>query len=1131
MVTAKESFRFEDPRHEQIYRRLMLVGPGPASFYKDACKIMAESELESATHFVAHSLREIESSLRDVLESIGEQKEAEEDKGKRSGDQNHAEEIRSILKALCIEEGDPVAQTWLRLPGSGNSYGLHTRAHRSALGSPRKLDEHFRKFWDEFNAVLDIVLDRFESRYLESHRILDELLEKETPTDSDLKTLLSRVPNNAVSFRYFFDNLNTPEWLQPLSKEGLFKDPPAPDRDMEAGTVSYPLWPQSRYLARMADMESNLVKEAVFGIAIGVQDKGNLNVQRDLLDIAQSLSPELAKAFVPKAKEWLKTPYLPVADKLTGLIAHLARGGQLDSALDLAMETFAVEVEQPPPVELPEDDVYEPIPVLRPRLEFWEYKTSLQKVISELAVVGQERTLQWISDLLDATLHMSTTSSEKDKTNDYSYIWRPLIENHEQNLGMDVRHPLVSAVRDVALKLLELEPEKLLLVVDYLEGCKWPVFRRIALYLLDVQEDAPLNVIAQRLTSKELLNDSHFDHEYAVLLKSCFAQLGNEEQANILKYIEQGPPYLDHISTRDNGQTGEEMSAEAAARSLKRWQRDKLAPISEVLPPAWHKRNLQLVEEFGEVDVGPASTMVTDDLRSWTVSSIVDFLSSWQPSEDSRRTIEAPSRGGFARILTNIVQTEPVRFATEATRFKGLDATYVRGILSGFEGAAREKRAFPWQPVIDLASWATAEPLEIQGRESGYLLDADPSWSWARKQIAELLSVGFDEGPCEIPFQLRPKVWNILKQLTEDPEPTPEYEAQYGNTKTDPATLALSTVRGQAMYVAIYYGLWVRRNIQGLPDKDRGISSGFDELPQLRDVLAHHLDSEADSSVAVRSVYGRCFPWLVLIDADWCQQNLGKIFPTGERLRVYRDSAWETYIIFCRPSDVALDVLKEQYEQAIERIGQGSNDWGHLGQPDEHLAEHLLTFFGGGQIGLETGGLLDRFYARASKELCIHGMGFVGRMLNNSKDMPTDWIERFKGLWMRRVEAVGSDPDSHGRELSSFGWWFASGKFEDVWALEELRKTLKLARAATPEHMVLERLASVSATYPVPATECLRLMVEGERDPWSVHTWRKEIRQILTTALTSGDHSAKQAAVELINRLGARGHLDFADLI
>jgi hypothetical protein len=54
----------ETPRQREILRRLQLVGGAPASYFRDACRLMAkELELESQTHLVSHLLRELNSGL------------------------------------------------------------------------------------------------------------------------------------------------------------------------------------------------------------------------------------------------------------------------------------------------------------------------------------------------------------------------------------------------------------------------------------------------------------------------------------------------------------------------------------------------------------------------------------------------------------------------------------------------------------------------------------------------------------------------------------------------------------------------------------------------------------------------------------------------------------------------------------------------------------------------------------------------------------------------------------------------------------------------------------------------------------------------------------------------------------
>ena len=46
-----------------------------------------------------------------------------------------------------------------------------------------------------------------------------------------------------------------------------------------------------------------------------------------------------------------------------------------------------------------------------------------------------------------------------------------------------------------------------------------------------------------------------------------------------------------------------------------------------------------------------------------------------------------------------------------------------------------------------------------------------------------------------------------------------------------------------------------------------------------------------------------------------------------------------------------------------------------------------------------------------------------------------------------------------------------------------------------------------------------------------IQTWHEPIRMVLTTALQSPEANVREAAVELVNILSARGDLSFRDLL
>jgi hypothetical protein len=392
---------------------------------------------------------------------------------------------------------------------------------------------------------------------------------------------------------------------------------------------------------------------------------------------------------------------------------------------------------------------------------------------------------------------------------------------------------------------------------------------------LRVFPDAAPTLVTEHLLDQKLLDAVWCQNEYRHLLKERFDLLSPEERERWLGLIEKGPP-----ANEEAPEVGEQLSPDDVEREALAWRRERIAPVIASLPVSWRERHETLVKDlatatdFSPVSIswsyGPTSPKNAEDLRSMRMDEIVAFLNTWQWSGDPMMSPE-----GLGRELTALVASEPKPFATDTSQFQGLDPTYVRAFLSGLRDAAKEKRAFSWPPVLNLCRWVMEQPREIPGRESRRL-DRDPGWVWTRKTIASLLSGGFEReaGPAELPFELRSSVWNVLKPITDDPNPTPEDEARHGGSNMDPATLSINTTRGEAMHAVVRYALWVRRHLEKEPDGRERISRGFNDMREVLDVLNAHLDPEEDPSLAIRAVYGQWFPWLVLLDREWAVTNV-----------------------------------------------------------------------------------------------------------------------------------------------------------------------------------------------------------------------------------------------------------------
>jgi hypothetical protein len=390
-----------------------------------------DSPFESATHVVAHLIREIESSLRWALQPYKRQNAAGElqpitlsdarsllsKAGIRKSDPiakawldfvkrsqvSHKDDIRALLKGLEIDEADAVAKTWLKLAGV-----FHEWAHRDNLEPPRPMDQKFREFWTQITEVFSVVLGRLVAQYLNAFNFLDELVGLKSPTKRDAKKLRLNVPNNSATYGHFFHHLRNPAWLPLLHQQKFFTRPLNPiiePRD-EGYAVSYPFWPQSRYLARMAAYSDEATQQLVATIAVSIETE-NISIHQDLLDAALALPAAAATKITSHECKWIaKQTHLGglLPEKLGQAIAHLAGGKEVDAALELSRVTLAVLPNPRANEEKEESWSWHREPVSR--LGGWYYGRVLQLGLPELVGASGYHAVEMFCELLETAINI-----------------------------------------------------------------------------------------------------------------------------------------------------------------------------------------------------------------------------------------------------------------------------------------------------------------------------------------------------------------------------------------------------------------------------------------------------------------------------------------------------------------------------------------------------------------------------------------------------------------------------------------------------------------------------------------------------------------------------------------------------
>jgi hypothetical protein len=453
-------------------------------------------------------------------------------------------------------------------------------------------------------------------------------------------------------------------------------------------------------------------------IILKIPNTDNVRIHEDFASAALAMPARVSARIVPKAREWVTSPYqLLLPQKLGALVQHLAEGGEDLAAIDLASSLLSVLPDPRSPTSTEETRQLPPHP--RPLFDAHTYEEILKQNVPPLVAAVGRPAFNLLLDLLEKVVVFSRLPSDKAELEDYSYIWRPTIEDHPQNLDVDVRHFLVSAVRDASDLLIRRGLLTTIETVRALEQRRWPIFRRLALHILREFADS-----AGEVLDGELANRSHFDdiglrHEYARLLRTAFGRLTEASRQTILRWITEGPD-IDRVKSAGQAVTGTVVSDEDAARYAEIWRRDRLAVLDGQLPPAWQTRYQDLVQQFGPSEVadfvqitasyvGPTSPRSAEELRAMTTEQVLDFLRTWAPQQGE----DDPSPEGLSRILHEIVASEPQKFAVLAAAFTGVDPTYVRGLLAGLRDALQAGLRFEWEGLLGLGFWVT------QPRDSG----------------------------------------------------------------------------------------------------------------------------------------------------------------------------------------------------------------------------------------------------------------------------------------------------------------------------------------------------------------------------------------------------------------------------
>ncbi len=930
-----------------------------------------------------------------------------------------------------------------------------------------------------------------------------------------------------ADIEYFFENISSADWIQPLWEKGFFKEPVAQKR--EGDYIQFPFWCESKYLVRMIKKKQDYkIQKLIVDIAIAIKDTKNVRVHEDLADIAFSVIPSLSKKLVPKLLKCLESPYqLLLPHKLSPLIKKFTEAGEEEVAFNLAEHSLRI---------IPDSKV-EGKGVDRQKLiDRYGYNEILKKVVIPLSELNPEKSFCLFFSLLKTAL--DSKYGRNRPYSDYSYIWRPAVEESKYNrYEHGIKFHLVDAVRTSAEIWAGKDNSKVPEIIRQLENGNWAILDRIALYILKIFPTVNLDATKGKISDISLYDDLNSQYEYFCLANQQAGLLAEEERQEIYKKVLAGP---DTDAWKERAKANEQpIPPEAELEKEKKiWVRNRLSIFKKYLDPSTSKTYKSLISEVGELpeDValpvhyegvwgGPTSPKTVQELQELSIEELIKFLAEWRPSKDWK----SPTPEGLGRTLTEVIKGDSNKYVGKFHLFQGLDPTYVRSIIYGYQEADFEGSEELWTGLLELISWAISQPIEIQGRKKADF-DRDSSWDSCRQGIANLLKKRFNVGKSVIPFGMREKAFKVLAPLTKDLRPSISDEKDYHRRPFD---LAINTTRGVAMEALVAYALWVKRNLLAMNGSIKPSDISFKDIPEAKEILEYHLDIKKDPVLAIRSVYGATFYNLRYLDSGWIKEKKDLIFPVGNKKELkYFDAAWTPYILFSRFDVSFYSLLNDQYRFFSEYILSHDNSaLNEIEALEERYAGHLMIFYLNGSLLLDDV-LLTGFLGKTKSSVRAHIMWEVGNWVNGVKEMASDLRARYVNYWNSRLEkAKTTDNLSFFEdELNNFGWWVKSKHLRPEWILDQIHEVVSLIGKIDPDYQVVEFMEEHAQVNMLKSLECIELIFKGEKEGWSAYTWKDPSQRILKQALNSDNESVKSKVESLQNFLIAKGYKNFRNI-
>ena len=974
------------------------------------------------------------------------------------------------------------------------SYDRLLRIYRDLSKSAHHSNTILHKNACEYLSEVEDILQLLFRPQLEINAEIDRILIGSPSLDSarDLVLLQSRRTTSSQLAEKIPDF-----WLPYMKKAGFF-DNPLPT-NCNQGRINYDRWMQAVYLQKCVKTFGDDVTDIIISCKFRDRSQRNPAVYMDFLMCAVGLSPDNMEMIGKKALEetWddfidcygFATKYVEMAEKLfshkkydvsTGMLFRALRPKRLKSST-ITLENM--------------------ITGTYPKTTHPFDLSIFQEILLRLSKLAQKDPLPMIKlldDLLYELMKMENLYGGQDQDYYEASYWLYAIEEPNPNPMYPIQSLFIRCILDCITHAVQNKQNKEAMGILYRRN--YCIYRRIEHHIYTKFPNIFKREVA--LLALWYFDYGYLYNDYHRLLERVFPVLPDSVRKEILDRIDMG--YDPHISKQfqsRQGQTG-------TAKAEKTWKFRCLETIKEHLDSKRKKVCDDLCTELDKQEPSNYPTPETIPAGNETSNSI---LNGKKPDEIFKimqdYVISDPFHIEFdiADEFGQYVKDNPLECSKRASMLRSADSRIQYELFLGLYHAVRNGKNVEWDDVVSLIENVSTSHIDAQNRPSqldGPVGLAPETQERFKPRVSNtrdpLLPLYFlmEEGLKEdsLDFDLRGKIWNILKMLVDIGKYHEESEKYTGESSA--LDISKNNINGTSFHIVYQYAVWCKKHD----------NSEQTLVPEVKQIFDEYLDGETeDHTISRHAVFGFYLPGFYRLDRKWVRSKLERMSSCLENTRI---AFWDGYVSWNRLYTDVFDDIWRWYDKFMNKNMQKINF-----RCQESTTEHVfLAYF----YGREKAEPIVKKFLGGESETIKHCVSSIRHILNGKNDNSDFNKDKFIRLWKH-----------HSLKKHDLSIWFEHTPLDKKTSITLYRDHLKLyPNKINMMHSPLGKLGEYVESFPLEVAECLEEMI-GKCDNNYIPD---DARDILKLLLKSENSHVKKTCATIIEKAAQAGY-SWSDLL